>query len=228
MSATDPRRGVSEELSRAIVLSPLSMLPPRLRDRILADALPVGLPAGSVIYRDDDDPRCGLIVRGLVRVFMSDRDGRTVTVRYARAGELLGIPVVVGGPMPVSVEMLTDAELMMFNTSEIRHLGQSEPEVGWMLAREISLRLQATLEAVAVNAFGSLRSRISRNLLDLAIRQRDGELLAPVTQQALADSVGSTRTAVARIVAELRDAGSIATRSGGIALLNPEQLHAEM
>src|SRR4051812_24326528 len=111
MSASDPRRGVNEELSRAIDASPLSMLSPSLRNQILVGALPVDLPAGSTIYRDDDAPRCGLIVRGLVRIFMSDRDGRTVTVRYARAGELLGIPVVVGGPMPVSVEMLTDADV---------------------------------------------------------------------------------------------------------------------
>lgn len=36
-------------------------------------------------------PRGMLVVRGLIRVYMTSPEGRQVTVRYARAGDLLGI-----------------------------------------------------------------------------------------------------------------------------------------
>src|SRR5215208_3554047 len=164
----------------------LGELPAPFRARILADALPVELPAGGTIYRDENAARVVLVVSGLVRVFLSAPDGRTLTIRYARAGELLGIPTIVGGPVPVSVELVTEARLLMLNAGLLRHLGQTEPAVGWMLAREVT-----------------------RHLLDLASGQHDGRLIAPVTQQGLAEAVGSARPAVAKVIAELRKLGLV-------------------
>jgi CRP/FNR family transcriptional regulator len=212
---------------RAIGDSLFVTLPLSLRERVLADAILIDVPTGSTIYRDEDDPRCILIVAGLVRVVLSAPDGRTLTVRYARAGELLGVPTVVAGPVPVSAQMVTDTRLLMLNARTLEHLGRTEPAVGWLLAREVAQRLYATLDAVADTAFGSLRQRVARHLLDLAMPQPDGRLVASVTQQELAEAVGSARPAVARIVAELRTLGLVATASPGIAILDAEGLHAQ-
>jgi CRP/FNR family cyclic AMP-dependent transcriptional regulator len=210
----------------AVSASLLAELPASLRDRLMVDALPVDLPAGSTIYRAEDTPRCALVVSGLIRVILLAPDGRTVTVRYARFGELLGVPTIVGGPVSVVVHLVTNARLLMINVTALRQLGQSEPTVAWLLAREVTQRLNDTLDAVADNAFGSLRQRVARHLLDLA-EERNGRLIARVTQQNLAEAVGSARPAVARVVAELRDLGLIATASPGIAIIEPERLHEQ-
>jgi CRP/FNR family cyclic AMP-dependent transcriptional regulator len=213
--------------ARAIAASMLAGLPSPLRRRVLADALLVDLPAGSTIYRDEDDPRCILVVTGLVRVVLSAPDGRTLTVAYARAGELLGVATIVVGPAPVSAQMVSDAQLLMLSARTLAYLGQTEPAVGWMLAREVARRLYDTINAVADTGFGSLRQHVARHLLDLAIAQQDGRLVAVVTQQELAETVGSARPAVARVVAELRELGLIATASPGIAILDAEGLHGQ-
>lgn len=226
MTADGPSRGATaaDPIQRAIAASLLAEFPPPLRDRVLAGALPVEIPAGSTIYRDEDEPRGALVVAGLVRVVLSSPDGRTVTVRYARAGELLGVPTVVGGPAPVRAQMVTNTRLLMLSARTLGHLGRTESTVGWLLAREITRRLYDTLDAVADTAFGSLRQRVARHLLDLA-EQRDGRLVAAVTQQELAEAVGSARPAVARVIAELRALGLIA--SDGLAILDAEGLHAQ-
>ena len=211
----------------AIAASLLAELSPPLRERLLVDALTVDLPAGSTIYRGEDAPRCTLVVAGLVRVVLLAPDGRTVTVRYARAGELLGVPTIVGGPASVAAQLVTDSRLLLLNVQTIRRLGETEPEVAWLLAREVTRRLYDTLDAVADNAFGSLRQRVARHLLDLATGERDGKLVAAVTQQELAEAVGSARPAIARVVAELRELGLVAAASPGIAILDPEGLHAQ-
>jgi CRP/FNR family cyclic AMP-dependent transcriptional regulator len=46
-----------------------------------------------------------------------------------------------------------------------------------------------------------------------------------VTQQELADAVGSVRPVVARIIRELRVEGIISTSSDGIVILKPDELH---
>lgn len=211
----------------AVAASLLAELPSALRERMLVDALPVDLPGGSSIYRGEDVPRCMLVVSGLIRVMLLAPDGRTITVRYARTGELLGVPTIVGGPAAVSAQLVTASRLLMLNVLTVRHLAETEPDVAWMMAREVTRRLYATLDATADNAFGSLRQRVARHLLDLATDERDGKLIASVTQQELAEAVGSARPAIARVVAELRDLGLVATDSPGIAILDPEGLHAQ-
>ena len=63
---------------------------------------------------------------------------------------------------------------------------------------------------------------------DLLTRPRDGECLcAPISQQQLADAVGSVREVVARVLRELRDAGIVRGGARGIAILDPIRLHDE-
>ncbi len=158
---------------------------------------------------------------------MTSPDGQQITVRYARDGELLGIAAIVGGPAPVSVQVLTDATLLMLNARTLQLIGQTEPRVGWVIAQEVTRRLYDTLEALASDAFGSLRQRVARHLLDLAASCQQGRgLVVKVTQQELADAVGSVRPVVARIIRDLRVEGIITTSSDGIVVLKPAELHA--
>lgn len=214
-------------LKEAISMSILAAFPAALQEDLIQNAIPLDLPAGTTLYYAQDEPRCGLILAGLIRDYMTAPDGRQITVRYAHPGEVLGIPAIVGGPAPVSVQILTDATLLMFNVRVLQESGQTEPGVGWLMAQEITCRLYDTLEALAGNTFGSLRQRLALHLLDLAASQQQGRnLVVRATQQELADAVGSVRPVVARILRDLRIEGIISTSSDGIVVLKPAELHA--
>ncbi len=99
--------------------------------------------------------------------------------------------------------------------------------MGWLLAQEVTRRLYDALEMLAGNTFGSLRQRVARHLLDLAASRQQGRgLVVKVTQQEVADAVGSVRPVVARIIRDLRGEGIITTSSDGIVILKPAELHA--
>ena len=224
---TSPRKFSTTAIDEAVAKSVLAAFPPTLRETLVQDAVRIKVPAGTTLYYEEDEPRCGLVIAGLIRVYMTSPDGRQITVRYARAGDLLGIAAIVGGPAPTSVQILTDAALLMLNIQTLQRSGQTEPKVGWLLAQEVTRRLYDTLEALAGNTFGSLRQRVARHLLDLAAsRQQGRDLVVKVTQQELADAIGSVRPVVARIIREFRTAGIITTSSDGIIVLNPAELHA--
>jgi CRP/FNR family cyclic AMP-dependent transcriptional regulator len=225
---TSQHRLSSAAIEEALARSMLAAFPAALRDTLIQEALRVDLPAGTTLYYEEDEPRCGLVIAGLIRVYMTSPDGRQVTVRYARAGDMLGIAAIVGGPAPVSVQILTGVTLLMLNVRTLQVSGQTDPQVGWLIAQEVTRRLYETLEALAGNAFGSLRQRLARHLLDLAASRQQGQsLMVKATQQELADTVGSVRPVVARIIRDLRAEGLIATSSDGIVLLKPAELHAE-
>src|SRR5215510_9725958 len=64
----------------------------------------IEFPVAHTLYAEADAARLAVVMEGLLRVYMHASDGRQVTVRYARAGDLLGVPAVVGGPAPVFVQ----------------------------------------------------------------------------------------------------------------------------
>jgi CRP/FNR family transcriptional regulator len=171
---TSPRRPSTTTIDEAVARSLLSEFPPPLRQTLIQDAVHIEIPAGTTLYYEEDEPRCGLVITGLIRVYMTSTEGRQITVRYARPGDLLGIATIVGGPAPTSVQILTDAALLMLNVQTLQRSGQTEARVGWLMAQEVTRRLYDTLEALAGNTFGSLRQQVARHLLDLAVsRQRD-------------------------------------------------------
>lgn len=213
-------------IDEAVARGPLGRFPREHVAQWLAAAVRLETPAGSFIYHEHDEPRAGLVVEGLLRMFMAAPDGRQVTVRYARSGQLIGIPAIIGGPAPVSAQMLTRTTLLMFPVGMLEAAGRSDARIAWLFAEETCRRLYDSLEGLAGNAFGSLTERVCRHLLELAARGQSGDgLVAGVTQQELANAVGSTRVAVARILTELRRADLVGTGTGGIVLRDPLAIH---
>lgn len=219
-------RGSDERLDAVVARSCLGVLAAPARHSLLATSSLLDVPAGSVLYRDEERARTALVVSGLVRVYLTAADGRQVTVRYARASDSLGIPMAVGGPVAVSAQAITDAQLLVLGSDRIRSLAAADPQLAWALAEEVARLLSGVLEAFAGTAFGTVRQRLARHLLDLAAeRQHDAALLAPVTHQALADAVGTAREVVVRTLRDFRGAGLVRPTREGIAILAPGRLH---
>ena len=85
---------VSGRFARSV----LAQFPEELGARLREEGERADYPAGTTVYRAGANPQAALVVKGLLRVFLSSPEGRQVTVRYARPGDVLGIAVLVGGP----------------------------------------------------------------------------------------------------------------------------------
>jgi CRP/FNR family transcriptional regulator len=186
--------------------------------------------AGAAVYAEAEAERFGVLVRGLLRVYMHTSDGRQVTVRYVRAGGLLGAPALVGGPAPVFVQALTDSAMYFMDVARVKRLVRTDADVAWCFASESVQRLYDVLEELAGNTFATVRQRVVRHLLDLAASRpaSDGRLTALVNQQDLANSVGSVREVVARVLHELRAASLVRTSPGRVEILDPVKMSLEL
>jgi CRP/FNR family transcriptional regulator len=218
-----------QEVEDALAHSFLARLPPEVSDGLRAEGERADYPAGTTVYRAGSDPRAALVVRGLLRVFLTSAEGRQVTVRYARPGDVLGIAVLVGGPANTSVQAVEPSSVFRISARTLIAAAQRDPRVSWAIAEELNRRLYEVLEQTAVNAFGSVRQRVAAHLLDLASAQQHprGRLAARVSQQELADAAGSVREVVARVLRDLRVAGIVATTADSVVILDPARLYAE-
>jgi CRP/FNR family transcriptional regulator, cyclic AMP receptor protein len=205
----------------------LFALPRGARERLLAEAIRIDLPAGAIVYRDDESPRVIVVVDGLLRVFLSAADGRQTTVRYARSGDVAGLALVVGGPGPMSIQAMTDATVLALGVDTLHSLLATEPGVARVCAEELTRQLYRALDEISEHAFLSIRQRIVRHLLDLASTDEDARLVVHASQQELADEVGSVREVVTRTLHQLRDDGLIETARDEIVLADPVRLTEE-
>jgi CRP/FNR family cyclic AMP-dependent transcriptional regulator len=215
------------DVRAALAASNLRSLPVEIIDRLALEASRLRIPAGSIIHREGDRAaHVELVVSGLLRVYVIAPDGRTMTVRYCRAGALLGV-VSLYAPsfrLPAAIQSITDAELLSFRPGVVQRAADRDPRVAHALLEELSERVVAFIGEIGGSAFASVRQRVARHLLDLAA---DGSLVITISQQDLADAVGSVREVVVRALRELRQAGIVETGRDGIVLLDPERLVAE-
>lgn len=205
----------------------LEGLPPSVLDRLLVRSKLLGLRAGDFVFpASDPAPRVGLVLAGIVRSFMTAADGRQLTVRYVRRGAILGkYAALVGAHPPLARQSISDGIVLELNVEDFEACLDTELSVARALNLELSNRLEDVYAAIGDSAFGSIRQRLARHLLALATSSVHAPFHRVVlTQQQLADAIGSSREVVARELGRLRRDAMIRTESGFIELLDVDGL----
>jgi CRP/FNR family transcriptional regulator, cyclic AMP receptor protein len=205
----------------------LFAIPEDSAEHLLADGIRISVPAGSVVYRSDERPRVFVIVTGLLRVYLSSDDGRQVTVRYARSGNVAGLPLAVGGPAPTSIQSMTGASVVALRVDDLRTMLDSDPAVARACAEELTRQLYRALDEISEQTFLTVRQRVARQLLDLVAAGSGPPLVVQLSQQELADEIGTVREVVTRTLHQLREDGLIKTSREGIELLDLTRLSEE-
>jgi CRP/FNR family transcriptional regulator len=210
-------------------------LPPDVLDALLDGAFCKAIPSGAVAHHALDDAQyLELVISGVIRVFVTGPDGRTMTIRYCRSGELLGAMSLFSDDFaePATKQALVDTQLLMMSPSTVRALADRDLRVAGALLVELSERAQNFVNEIPRTTFASVRQRVARQLLDLAsgdaaASDAIGELAVHVTQQELADAVGTVREVVVRTLRDLRESGIVRTERDRIILVDPARLSDE-
>ena len=172
------------------------------------------------------EARVGIVDDGLARAYLTAGDGRQLTVRYVRAGRLIAnVSSLAGERTPVRFEAVARSRITEFNVGTLFRLIRTDAAVGVAMSTEVSQQLDDAYVTLAATAFGSMRERIARHLLDRAgTDAASGRHLAPVTQRQLAEAIGTAREVVARALRDFRTEGLIKTRSGAVEILDAARL----
>lgn len=208
---------------RAIGRSELAGLPDAVLNELTADSRLASVPAGTATHvAGDPTPHLDLVVSGLIKIHVGAEDGRTVTVRYCRPGALIGVTSLFSRNfvMPATSVTIEPSRLLSFRPEIVRRCTARHPAVAEAFLRELSDRVNSFISEIPDAAFGSVRQRVVRHLLDLA----DDDGVAVVRQGELADAVGSVREVVVRVLRELRTEGLVRTERDQIVVVDPTLL----
>jgi CRP/FNR family transcriptional regulator len=216
-----------DRIEAAFALGRLGRLTPSVRDELVRGAVLTAIPGRTVLPYDSGSQVLALVVDGLLRTYATGVDGRQITLRYSRPGALVGAASLYAkNEVFLQMQALIDTTVLLIRPDRARSLAGRDASVADVLLHELAERTSAYMALMTATGLSPLREKVVRHLFDLAAEGEGGGLVARLTQQELADHVGSVREVVARILRDLRTEGLIATSRDQIVVVDPSALHA--
>jgi CRP-like cAMP-binding protein len=182
----------------------------------------------DVIFSQGDPSDSVMYVRtGRVQISVISHSGKEAIVATLGPGDFLGEGALAGHPVRLETALATMATTtLVVPKKEMMHLLHTEHEFSDRFIAHMLIR-NARLEADLVDQlFNSSEKRLARTLLLLA-RYGNGDkpqrVLPPMSQEALAEMVGTTRSRVNFFLNKFRKLGFIDYDADGLTI-NPSLL----
>ena len=173
-----------------------------------------------VMFEGDDPPGLVFVRCGRVRLSRTGPDGREQVLSVVGSGEPVNaVPLFDGGPNPATARALTPVECFVLPRDALFDLVRRRPELAIALLRDLAAELRDLLLLVEDLAFRSVRQRMARQLLREAAA---GD--ADLTQQELAERVGTVREIAGRALRQFAHEGLIRLARGRVSVLDPAGL----
>lgn len=161
-----------------------------------------------------------LILSGRVRVFATDEDGREFTHTILAAGDYFGEMSLDGGVRSASVITTEATECAVLGKADMRAHMAADPDFAFELLTTVIRRARAATRAARGLALGGVYSRLAAFLENSAQADADGSRVISevLTQQEIANRIGSSREMVSRIMKDLEAGGYVELRARRIFL----------
>ena len=184
-------------------------------------------PSEALLFVEGQQQRGVYIVcQGQAKLTVVSQDGRTLIIKIAGPGEVLGLGACMSGRAhETTVETLTPCEVNFIKTEDFRRLLRSDPDLCMHAALQLSLQYNnACRELRWVGLSRSADWRVASLLLVWA-EERGTPGPVPgfkmvLTHEELAQMVGTTRETVTRVIARFRKQGLIQVKGATILLSN--------
>ena len=170
--------------------------------------------AREPLFREGDEAHgIFIVLDGMVRVVRTSRGRRHVLHTEMRGGTLGEAPFFDHDPYPVSAIAWTTVVALYLDRGCVERAVRNNPEIALFFLSRLAGRVRLLLDRVDRLATASVATRMCAYLLEQAERT-DGSLVA-ITQESLAEELGTVREVVMRALRSLRKRRIIASAGRG-------------
>lgn len=154
-----------------------------------------------------------VVLEGKVRVVRTSRGRRHVLHTEQRGGTLGEAPFFDHDPYPVSAIAWTTVVALYLDRSCVERAVRSSPEIALLFLSRLAGRVRLLLDRVDRLATASVAARMCAYLLEQAERSDDS--IVAITQESLAEELGTVREVVMRALRALRKRRILASAGRG-------------
>ena len=168
----------------------------------------------DVIFGQGDDADAVFYIKkGKVKVAVISKQGKEAVVALLGPNEFVGEGCLIGQPKRLATaSAMTECETMRVAKTEIQRVIHEEPAFSEMFVSHILERNARVEEDLVDQLFNSTEKRLARLLLLLANFGKEGRpepILAKISQETLAEMIGTTRSRVSHFMNKFRELGFI-------------------
>ena len=159
-----------------------------------------------VINEGDVGDSMYVVLSGQLKVFLSDDEGKEIVINMMGPGEYFGeLSLFDDSRRSASVMTTEETQLSIISKVDFDACMASHPVIAHNIIKGLIGRLRISTENIRSLALMDVYGRVAHLLLQLA-EEVDGKLVVKekLTQQDIADRVGSSREMVSRILKDLK------------------------
>ena len=190
---------------------------PRNALRVIADrSVERRFTTGDIIFRAGENaPGLMVVLEGKVRVMRRAGD-RAQIVHVERVGGTLGeVPMFGGGTYPATAVAAEPTVCAVIAREVLVAAVKSNPESAFVLLERMALRVRELVERLDRSALRPVSARLAEFLIGRADARRRATIALGMTQQQLAEELGTVREVIVRELQALRAAGLIRSLGTG-------------
>jgi CRP/FNR family transcriptional regulator, cyclic AMP receptor protein len=166
-----------------------------------------------VFSQGDEADSIFFIEDGRVKVTVVSEQGKEAVIAILGAGEFCGEGSLAGQTRRMATAAaLTECEIMRLEKAAVVRVLHDEPTFSEMFVAHLLARNIRVEEDLVDQLFNSSEKRLARALLLLANFGKEGRpepIIAKISQETLADMIGTTRSRVSFFMNKFRDLGFI-------------------
>jgi CRP/FNR family transcriptional regulator len=191
-------------------------------------------PKGAILFVEGQAPR-GIFVlcKGRVKLSICSAEGKTLILKLAEDGEVLGLSASVSGkPYEVTAETIDPCQINFVKREDLRCFLKMHTEACMRVVEQLSEKYNmACREIRSLSLSHSAVERLAKLLLEWAVKNGEGARQEPriklaLTQEEIAQMIGTSRETVARLFTDLKKQEIVQTRGSTLIIRNKAALNA--
>jgi CRP/FNR family transcriptional regulator, cyclic AMP receptor protein len=186
---------------------------------------------GEALFHEDcANEGVFVICTGQVKLSCSSRAGKTLILKVAVPGDVLGLGAVISGSKyEVTAEAIEPTEIKHIQQAEFLAFIEKHGQASLHAAKSLSEEYKAAFfDARRLALSGSVSGRLASVLLEWARASSCGKpelrLTMALTHEELGELVGSSRETVTRLLGRFKKDKLIQVRGSSILILSPDDL----
>ncbi|HMK00186.1 MAG TPA: Crp/Fnr family transcriptional regulator [Reyranella sp.] len=160
-------------------------------------------PAEAVFY----------VQKGKIKIVVASKQGKEAVIAILGPGDFFGEGCLIGQPLRLATaRAMVESEVMRVGKTEMIRVLHAEPAFGELFMAHLLTRNSRIEEDLVDQLFNSSEKRLARTLLILAKFGKDGgpqPITTPISQETLAEIIGTTRSRVSQFMNKFRKLGFI-------------------
>ena len=190
-------------------------------------------PEGALLFLERQEPRGVFVLcAGEVKLSISSSGGKTLILRIARPGEVLGLMATLSGePYEVTAETIRPCQVAYIRRDDFLRFIAKHPEAYQGVVRQMtSLYQGACSQLRTVGLSASAPEKLARLLLDWSSGGKETDqgtqVRLPLTHEEIAALIGTTRETVTRTLSEFKSNHLVALHGSNLMISNRSALES--